>query len=1235
MFIKQLDIQGFKSYKDQAGVEDFSPGLNTIVGRNGSGKSNFFKAIQFVLGEKLFSSTVHAQRAELLHEGVGDAVMTAHVQIIFDNSGRRFPLDSDEVVLRRTIGIKKDEYFLNSKNVLKSDVANLLESAGFSRSNPYYVVQQGKVNALCLMKDEHRLDLLKEVAGISVYEAKKKESEKILNESNTNREKIQEVVKYIETRLDELKEEKSELEAFRALDRQSRALQYTLFDLELKAAVRKSEELKQGRVEVLENMYVGDQEMNEVQEQKERKEAKKAQLDAGSTRVAQEISMIKKKNHDLVSTRTQHEIAFQAFVDKRDQIRSHAEANKSELDQVRAKIVAIEVKQSKEEPVLRSLEEQLVALQMEKRSLKANALQLESKLDRKRQFSNVEERDEYLNKEIAEVETIIVQKKTIMKKLQDTKDAQKVRLEHNQKKTEELKSDTQLHIQKIQKAEKELRPLREEQVEAVEKNKTTLKVCDNLMQDISSEKSALDRATRMFKKTVARQVASGLDELPAIVKDLQLSENQVFGTLAELIRPKNPCFYTAVDVSIGNSLTNVVVDTDDTASRIMKELEERKGGRLTFKPLNQLEAMRKTSRKLNPDNIVHDIVGYETNKEATPLIELVDYPPAVASALRQVLGKVLLCRDTEVAARMRKELSVDCVTLEGEQVHRKGALTGGYFEPKSSKMRAAGEIELVKQRIAALEEKHQQATIECKNTRNAGNVVYTQISALEQSIKSSKSANLLIQKELDNRQNTCNLEEEIEQNTISLRNTENSIQELSNRLEGLRVELASPMVEVLSPEEQRQLLEYKSSLATSRDSEKQVSKDLNKSKSKIQKLKDDLAIIHHPRLEELEKTSSGDNSLESIDYEIEEAERLLKQAVYEVESTKAQLIEMEKQNATNKAKVDLCTQEIDELKEKEAQLLVEQREQEETVSKFSSKLSSQNEKRERCERQIRELGSLASEELAKVQSTSISALEKKIKSVNVKLEKYNHVNKKALDQFLSFSDQREKLLKRKSELDEGQVSILELIRHLDTQKDQDILRTFKGVARNFREVFQELVPQGKGELVMVTKSDDGDADQVEECKGVSPRVSFSGTGEQFKMRQLSGGQRALVALTLIFAIQRCDPAPFYLFDEIDQALDANHRASVASMIQRQSKDAQFITTTFRPELVHVANKCFGIQFQNKVSAMVELNNQDALEFVDNIADGENTTAKPAKRNSDTPTGLNSNKRIRGPAAEVK
>jgi len=212
---------------------------------------------------------------------------------------------------------------------------------------------------------------------------------------------------------------------------------------------------------------------------------------------------------------------------------------------------------------------------------------------------------------------------------------------------------------------------------------------------------------------------------------------------------------------------------------------------------------------------------------------------------------------------------------------------------------------------------------------------------------------------------------------------------------------------------------------------------------------------------------------------------------------------------------------------------------------------------------------------------------------------------------------------------------LELIRHLDTQKDQDILRTFKGVARNFREVFQELVPQGKGELVMVTKSDDGDADQVEEFKGVSPRVSFSGTGEQFKMRQLSGGQRALVALTLIFAIQRCDPAPFYLFDEIDQALDANHRASVASMIQRQSKDAQFITTTFRPELVHVANKCFGIQFQNKVSAMVELNNQDALEFVDNIADGENTTAKPAKRNSDTPTGLNSNKRIRGPAAEVK
>ncbi|KIO22043.1 hypothetical protein M407DRAFT_79622 [Tulasnella calospora MUT 4182] len=145
MYIKTLTIHGFKSYRDQVAIEPFSPGHNVVVGRNGSGKSNFFAAIRFVLSDA-YTAMTREERQALLHEGVSVATtLSAYVEIVFDNSDNRFPTGKDEVVLRRTIGLKKDEYSLDKKSVQKADVMNLLESAGFSKSNPYYIVPQGRV----------------------------------------------------------------------------------------------------------------------------------------------------------------------------------------------------------------------------------------------------------------------------------------------------------------------------------------------------------------------------------------------------------------------------------------------------------------------------------------------------------------------------------------------------------------------------------------------------------------------------------------------------------------------------------------------------------------------------------------------------------------------------------------------------------------------------------------------------------------------------------------------------------------------------------------------------------------------------------------------------------------------------------------------------------------------------------------------------------------------------------
>ncbi len=236
------------------------------------------------------------------------------------------------------------------------------------------------------------------------------------------------------------------------------------------------------------------------------------------------------------------------------------------------------------------------------------------------------------------------------------------------------------------------------------------------------------------------------------------------------------------------------------------------------------------------------------------------------------------------------------------------------------------------------------------------------------------------------------------------------------------------------------------------------------------------------------------------------------------------------------------------------------------------------------------------------------------------------VNRKALDQYLNFSQQRQQFYERCSNLSDEKSKIQELMDGLDYQKEEAIWRTFQGVSKHFSDVFQELVPTGKGSLSMVRSSETGAEHDMEalsliskeekvssrpyrgpsidEFHGVQVKVAFSQSGQQFEMHQLSGGQKALVALALIFAIQRstdsifvfiirrCDPAPFYLFDEIDQALDTTYRIGVARLIQKQSTDVdnptQFITTTFRPELVTVGNKCYGIALENKNSKIYPL-----------------------------------------------
>ncbi|KAL8928757.1 MAG: hypothetical protein Q9208_001535 [Pyrenodesmia sp. 3 TL-2023] len=399
MYIKQIIIQGFKSYKDQTVIEPFSPKHNVIVGRNGSGKSNFFAAIRFVLSDA-YTQMGREERGALLHEGAGAAVMSAFVEIIFDNSDDRFPTGKNEVIIRRTIGMKKDEYSLDRKNATKTDVMNLLESAGFSRSNPYYIVPQGRVTALTNMKDNERLVLLKEVAGTQVYEARRTESLKIMTETNNKREKIDELLNYIQERLTELEEEKEELKDYQEKDKERRCLQYTIDHREQLAIAEELDNLEERRNAGAENtddseerFRQGDRELAEIQaeinklkQQVDFLNVDKKQLEAER----KEVSRAKAKIELDVKNLTDGQSAAQQA---RSQYQSDVDALESSIQQHEQELAQIT-------PEYNTRLQEEATIKAELDSAEATRQRLYAKQGRNARFRNKRERDDWLRAEI-------------------------------------------------------------------------------------------------------------------------------------------------------------------------------------------------------------------------------------------------------------------------------------------------------------------------------------------------------------------------------------------------------------------------------------------------------------------------------------------------------------------------------------------------------------------------------------------------------------------------------------------------------------------------------------------------------------------------------------------------------------------------------------------------------------------------------------------------------------------
>ncbi|KAF2453986.1 chromosome segregation protein sudA [Lineolata rhizophorae] len=1206
MYIKQIIIQGFKSYKDQTVIEPFSPKHNVIVGRNGSGKSNFFAAIRFVLSDA-YTQMGREERQALLHEGSGSAVMSAYVEIIFDNSDERFPTGKPELVLRRTIGLKKDEYSLDRKNATKADVMNLLESAGFSRSNPYYIVPQGRVTTLTNMKDGERLNLLKEVAGTQVYEARRTESLKIMTDTDNKRNKIDDLLSYIHERLDELEEEKEELRAYQEKDRERRCLEYTIYH-------REQDEINRAIQAIDEQRQTGVFETDDNRERFGEGEQALADIDTEIAELKQQMEFLKVDKAQLEDERreaTRERAKIELEVNALSEGQSAAKQAKARQDNERRRVEA-QIREREAElatimPEYTSLKEREAALKTQLSDAEGTRQRLYAKQGRSTQFKSQAERDAWLQREMGNINTFLATSKAVA--MQNAEDIAELEQEiaRLEKEVEDLRARINNRGDDMQSASEDVQKTKEERDQLQDQRKELWREESKLSTVISSAQQELDRAERFLSHTMDQNTSRGLAAVRRIKRQYNLQG--VYGTLAELFEVPDR-YKTAVEVTAGASLFHYVVDTDETATRVLEVLQKEKSGRVTFMPLNRLHPKP---------------VSIPKASDAVHMVSKLQFDPRYEVAMEQVFGKTIICPNLQVAAQYARSHSVSAITPEGDRADRKGALTGGFHDPRQSRLDAIrqvskwrNEYEVQRQRAQeirrSIERKDQEITrmvgelqkLEQKRTQmdNSYGPLGTELRSISAALQARRDA--------------------LESKRRSRENNDANVRELSEQYSEYEAELNSEFKKALNQQEE-QLLERLGGQV--QEMRKQYG-ELNTARSELEgrkttievELRENLRLrLDQLNAHESELGASGGTggSGSSNAARLKERQRELRRAEEAVANVESRLHETETSIDATMAQLAELEKSKVEQQNRQAEIARSIERHQKRMEKSMAKKSLLVDKAAECARNIRDLGVLPEEAFEKYTNMESDKAIKRLHKINDSLKKYSHVNKKAFEQYANFTKQRDTLQKRRAELDSSHKSIEELIEVLDQRKDEAIERTFRQVSREFANVFEKLVPAGKGRLIMQRKADRIQQDEsddegmqdgnVENYTGVGISVSFNSKhDEQQRIQQLSGGQKSLCALALVFAIQRCDPAPFYLFDEIDANLDAQYRTAVANMLQTLSEGenggpgGQFICTTFRPEMVHVAEKCYGVSYTNKTSSIDVVDREDALTFVEGM-----------------------------------
>ncbi|CAI6736207.1 ANL_collapsed_G0029160.mRNA.1.CDS.1 [Saccharomyces cerevisiae] len=1221
MYIKRVIIKGFKTYRNETIIDNFSPHQNVIIGSNGSGKSNFFAAIRFVLSDD-YSNLKREERQGLIHQGSGGSVMSASVEIVFHDPDHSMILPSgvlsrgdDEVTIRRTVGLKKDDYQLNDRNVTKGDIVRMLETAGFSMNNPYNIVPQGKIVALTNAKDKERLQLLEDVVGAKSFEVKLKASLKKMEETEQKKIQINKEMGELNSKLSEMEQERKELEKYNELERNRKIYQFTLYDRELNEVINQMERLDGDYNNTVYSSEQYIQELDKREDMIDQVSKKLSSIEASlKIKNATDLQQAKLRESEISQKLTNVNVKIK---DVQQQIESNEEQrnlDSATLKEIKSIIEQRKQKLSKILPRYQELTKEEAMYKLQLASLQQKQRDLILKKGEYARFKSKDERDTWIHSEIEELKSSIQNLNELESQLQMDRTSLRKQYSAIDEEIEELIDsingpDTKGQLEDF---DSELIHLKKKLSESLDTRKELWRKEQKLQTVLETLLSDVNQNQRNVNETMSRSLANGIINVKEITEKLKISPESVFGTLGELIKV-NDKYKTCAEVIGGNSLFHIVVDTEETATLIMNELYRMKGGRVTFIPLNRLSL----------DSDVKFPSNTTTQIQFTPLIKKIKYEPRFEKAVKHVFGKTIVVKDLGQGLKLAKKHKLNAITLDGDRAGKRGVLTGGYLdqhkrtrleslknlnESRSQHKKILEELEFVRNELNDIDTKIDQVNGNIRKVSNDRESVLTNIEIYRTSLNTKKNEKLILEESL----NAIILKLE------KLNTNRTFAQEKLNTFEN---DLLQEFDSELSKEEKERLESLTKEISAAHNKLNITSDALEGITTTIDSLNAELESKLIPQENDLESKMSevGDafifglqDELKELQLEKESVEKQHENAVLELGTVQREIESLIAEETNNKKLLEKANN--------QQRLLLKKLDNfQKSVEKTMIKKTTLVTRREELQQRIREIGLLPEDALVNDFSDITSdQLLQRLNDMNTEISGLKNVNKRAFENFKKFNERRKDLAERASELDESKDSIQDLIVKLKQQKVNAVDSTFQKVSENFEAVFERLVPRGTAKLIIHRKNDnandhdesidvDMDAESNEGQNGKDSEIMYTGVSisvsfnskqnEQLHVEQLSGGQKTVCAIALILAIQMVDPASFYLFDEIDAALDKQYRTAVATLLKELSKNAQFICTTFRTDMLQVADKFFRVKYENKISTVIEVNREEAIGFI--------------------------------------